>query len=88
MQIKDKIVVVTGAASGIGREIARAFLADGARVTRAKSQATATTSSRRRELPSMTTSFDMRGNVFRPRTDFNPRHLPNTTERCFSRSRT
>jgi 3-hydroxybutyrate dehydrogenase len=32
MQLKGKTAVVTGAASGIGKEIARKFLADGARV--------------------------------------------------------
>lgn len=31
MEIKDKIVVVTGAASGIGRGLARRFVADGAK---------------------------------------------------------
>lgn len=31
MQIKDKIIVVTGAASGIGRELVRAFHAQGAK---------------------------------------------------------
>ena len=30
MQVKDKIVVVTGGASGIGRELARRFTAEGA----------------------------------------------------------
>jgi 3-hydroxybutyrate dehydrogenase len=32
MQLKDKIAIVTGAASGIGKEIAREFVAAGARV--------------------------------------------------------
>ena len=32
MQFKDRIVVVTGAASGIGLEIARQFMAAGATV--------------------------------------------------------
>ena len=31
MQVKDKIVVVTGGASGIGRALARRFTAEGAR---------------------------------------------------------
>src|SRR6185437_3868483 len=31
MQLKDKIVVVTGAASGIGRALARRFAAEGAK---------------------------------------------------------
>jgi 3-hydroxybutyrate dehydrogenase len=32
MHLKSKVVVVTGAASGIGREIARTFWVDGAKV--------------------------------------------------------
>jgi 3-hydroxybutyrate dehydrogenase len=32
MQLKNKVAIVTGAASGIGREIARQFLSEGARV--------------------------------------------------------
>jgi 3-hydroxybutyrate dehydrogenase len=32
MQLKDKTAIVTGAASGIGKEIARQFVAEGARV--------------------------------------------------------
>ncbi len=32
MEIKDKIIVVTGAASGIGRELARRFARDGAKL--------------------------------------------------------
>ena len=32
MQVKDRIVVVTGAASGIGKEIARTYLREGAKV--------------------------------------------------------
>src|SRR5579884_2241542 len=32
MSLTNKVAVVTGAASGIGREIARAFFAEGARV--------------------------------------------------------
>jgi NAD(P)-dependent dehydrogenase (short-subunit alcohol dehydrogenase family) len=32
MRLKDKIAVVTGAASGIGKEIATAYLREGARV--------------------------------------------------------
>jgi 3-hydroxybutyrate dehydrogenase len=32
MQLKDKIAIVTGAASGIGREIAREFVREGAKV--------------------------------------------------------
>jgi 3-hydroxybutyrate dehydrogenase len=32
MKLKDKVCVVTGAASGIGREIAKAFLAEGGKV--------------------------------------------------------
>ena len=32
VSLKDKIAIVTGAASGIGREIARQFLAHGAKV--------------------------------------------------------
>jgi 3-hydroxybutyrate dehydrogenase len=32
MRLKDKIAVVTGAASGIGKEIATAYVREGARV--------------------------------------------------------
>ncbi|MET1112240.1 MAG: SDR family NAD(P)-dependent oxidoreductase [Allosphingosinicella sp.] len=32
MQLKDKTAIVTGAASGIGKEIARAFVKAGAKV--------------------------------------------------------
>ncbi|SVB91946.1 uncharacterized protein METZ01_LOCUS244800, partial [marine metagenome] len=31
MELKDKVIVITGAASGIGREMARRFKAEGAR---------------------------------------------------------
>ena len=31
MEVKDKIIVVTGAASGIGQALARRFAAEGAR---------------------------------------------------------
>ncbi|HEY6928790.1 MAG TPA: SDR family NAD(P)-dependent oxidoreductase, partial [Thermoanaerobaculia bacterium] len=32
MRMKDKVAIVTGAAAGIGKEIARAFAREGARV--------------------------------------------------------
>ncbi|HYZ21511.1 MAG TPA: SDR family NAD(P)-dependent oxidoreductase, partial [Rhodopila sp.] len=32
MRLKDQVAIVTGAASGIGRDIARKFVAEGARV--------------------------------------------------------
>ncbi|MGH7248715.1 MAG: SDR family NAD(P)-dependent oxidoreductase, partial [Pseudomonadota bacterium] len=32
MRLKDKIAIVTGAASGIGKEIAAAYVREGARV--------------------------------------------------------
>src|SRR5207248_5646196 len=32
MRLKDKVAIVTGAASGIGKEIAKAYVHDGARV--------------------------------------------------------
>jgi 3-hydroxybutyrate dehydrogenase len=41
MQLKDKVAVVTGAASGIGKEIARTFAAAGARVVIADLNSTA-----------------------------------------------
>lgn len=41
MQLKDKVAVVTGAASGIGKEIARTFAVAGARVVIADLNATA-----------------------------------------------
>ncbi|MGH6991624.1 MAG: SDR family NAD(P)-dependent oxidoreductase, partial [Stellaceae bacterium] len=48
MRLKDKIAIVTGAASGIGKEIAAAYVREGARVaiadlTLAGAQATAKT---------------------------------------------
>jgi 3-hydroxybutyrate dehydrogenase len=41
MNLNDKVAIVTGAASGIGREIARTFVQAGARVVIADRDSTA-----------------------------------------------
>ena len=76
MRLKDKVSVVTGAASGIGKEIARTFVREGAKVVIADLNQKGADATALELGGVVMTMFDVRTSLSRQVVDEVKKHMP------------